>query len=159
MAVLAGLVNMAVAETGGSRDRPGVAMRVETAPDQDGAGTQGRGLLKVMNESGRALALRLIGPEYSDSRTVFVPAWDDGHVFGLTPGKWVVKYCTGSGWRPDERRFVITTACAELDWTIQYAEIMGDETLKYDAAIVRFGPSPRESPPAHPITAEDFAAD
>jgi hypothetical protein len=113
----------------------------------------------VINESGKDIALRLIGPEYSDSRTILVRAWKDGRVLGLTPGNWVAKYCMGSGWQPNARRFANTTACAEFDETIQYAEAIADETLRYEAAVVRFGPSGRETPPAHAITAEDFAAD
>jgi hypothetical protein len=88
-----------------------------------------------------------------------IPAWQDGRVFGLAPGKWVAKYCTGSEWLPDSKRFAETTACAELDETIQYTEVVADESLQYGAAVVRFGPTPRESPPAHPIAAEDFVGD
>ena len=120
IAVVAGLLNMAVAEAGDSADRQGGAMRVETVPDGVADAAEGRGVLKVINDSGKTIALRLIGPEYSDSRTILVPAWQDAIVFGLSPGTWMAKYCTGSEWRPDERRFAITTACAELDRTIPY---------------------------------------
>jgi hypothetical protein len=157
--VLAGLLNMAVAQAGDSPKRPGVAMRTETVLAGVADGAQGRGLLKAINDSGKDIALRLIGPEYSDSRTILVPAWHDAQVFGLAPGEWVVKYCTGSEWRPDERRFAGTTTCAELDQTIRYTETITNEELQYGAAVVRFGPSPRESPQAHPIAVEDFAAD
>jgi len=159
IAMLVGLLNIAAAEAGDSPDRQGVAMRMETVPAGVADGAQGRGVLKVMNDSGKVIALRLIGPEYSDSRTILVPAWQDAVVFGLAPGAWTAKYCTGSEWRPDERRFAITIACAELDKTIQYTETVADETLRYDAAVVRFGPSPRESPAAHQIMEEEFAAD
>jgi hypothetical protein len=159
LAVLAVLLRMALAEGRESPDGAGVAMRVETAPGEVADPSQGRGVLKVINDSGKAIAVRLIGPEYSNSRTIFVPAWQDGRVFGLAPGTWAAKYCTGSGWQPDERRFAMTTSCAELDGTIQFQETFTDETLRYDAAVLRFGPSPRETPPAHPIPAEDFVAD
>jgi hypothetical protein len=159
VAVLAGLLNMAGGEAVDSPDRPGVAMRMETAPPEGADGALGRGVLKVINDSGKAIALRLIGPEYSDSRTILVPAWEDGRIFGLAPGTWVARYCTGSGWRPDERRFASIAGCAELDQTIDYTEVIAGETLHYGAAVIRFGPSPRESPPAHAIPAEEFTAD
>lgn len=157
--VLAALLPMTAVGAGGSSERPGVVMRTETAPGEIADGVLGRGELKVINDSGNAIAVRLIGPEFSNSRTVFVPAWEDGRVFGLAPGKWIAKYCTGSDWRPDERRFATTTSCAELDETIQYTESISDETLHYGAAVVRFGPSPGEIPSAHAIAAEDFVAD
>ncbi|MGA2185078.1 MAG: hypothetical protein ABSH47_18825 [Bryobacteraceae bacterium] len=159
IAVLAGLMNMAAGAAGDSADRRGVAMRVETVPGGVADAAEGRGVLKVINDSGKTIAFRLMGPAYSDSRTILVPAWQDAIVFGLSPGTWMAKYCTGSEWRPDERRFAIPTACAELDRTIPYTETIVDEILRYGAAVVRFGPSPGESPPAHQIAAEDFAAD
>jgi hypothetical protein len=159
IAVLAGVLNTAVAEIGESPQRTGVVMRTESVPGGIAEGAVGRGLLKVMNDSGSAIALRLIGPQYGDSRTVLVPAWGDGRVFNLVPGTWTVKYCTGSQWRPEARRFEFTAACGELDQTIEYTETIEDEALKYGAAVVRFGLSPREMPPAHPITADNFAAD
>jgi hypothetical protein len=159
IAVLVGLLQMSTVEAGDSADRHGVPMRMETAPAGVFDGAVGRGVLKVMNDSGKEIALRLIGPEYSDSRTILVPAWEDTRVFGLVPGKWTAKFCAGSGWRPDERRFATTSSCAELDDTIDYTETIADETLRYGVGVVRFGPAPREWPPAHKIAAEDFAAD
>ena len=159
IAVLAGVLNTAVAEVGQAVERPGVAIRTESVPSGVGEGAVGRGVFKVINESGSTIVLRLVGPRFSDSRTVLVPAWKDGHAFGLVPGTWAVKYCAGSQWLPEIRRFAITRACGELDQTIDYTESIQDETLKYTAAVVRFGPAPREVPPAHPIAPEDFAGD
>ncbi len=157
--VLAGLVNIAYARADDSADGSRLIVRTETIPAESSDGAVGRGVLKVINESGTEMALRLIGPEYSDSHTILVPAWRDGRVFGLAPGKWVVKYCKGSGWQPGARRFASTDGCAELDETIDYRETLADETMRYGAVVVRFGPSSNESPAAHAIAAEDFASD
>ena len=159
IAVLAGVLSTAIAEVGQPARRPGVIVRTESAPGDLGDGALGRGVLKVMNDSGSAVAVRLIGPHYSDSRTFLIPVWRDKGVFGLVPGTWTIRYCTGSGWRPDIRRFEFTSACGELEQTIEYTEDIVNESLKYEAAIVRFGPSTREMPAAHPISADDFGGD
>lgn len=159
IAVAAGLLGLNYAQAGDSLPvRQGIAMRTDTMLS-DGDDAAAHGLLKVINDSGKAIALRLVGPEYSDSRTILIPAWEDRRAFGLLSGKWVAKYCTGSDWQPDAKRFSTANVCAEFDETLQYTEFVADETRHYSVAIVRFGPTPRESPPSHAITAEDFAAD
>jgi hypothetical protein len=159
IAVAAGLLNMAWAQPRDSSEHPGAAMRTEAMPVDAADSEQGRGVLKVMNDSGKAIALRLIGPEHSDSRTILIPAWEDRRVFRVPPGFWKARYCQGFGWQFDVQRFTTTGACGELDDTIRYSESVSDETLRYGAAVLRFGPTPRETPAAHPITVEEFAAD
>jgi hypothetical protein len=159
IAVLMGLLNLVDAEAGDSPAHPAVAMRTEAVLSDAADGAQGRGVLKVINESGKTIALRLIGPAYGDSRTILIPLWQDRRVLGLPPGSWKVRYCTGSGWQPDARRFIRPGGCAEFDESIQYSETIADETLWYSAAVMRFGPTPRESPAAHRISAEEFTAD
>jgi len=127
-------------------DPGGVAMREETDVSEGATAARGYGLLKLVNESGTEITFRLVGPEYRDSRTLEVPAWKDRVATGLAPGAWIVKYCANS-------------QCAELSRPIDYEEIVPDGNLHYDAAVIRFGPSPSEWPAARPITHQDFSSD
>ena len=150
LGVLAVLTNLAFVRHGDSSARgKGVAIRAETIPADPADDLLGHGTLKVMNESSRPIALRLIAPEFRDSRTLFVPAWEDRRVLRMAPGIWTVRYCM-DGDRAD---------CAELDQSIGYSDLVTDETLHYVAAVIRFGPSQRELPPGRRITREEFAAD
>jgi len=127
-------------------DRGGIAVRMDTLNVEGATEARGYGLMKIINESGRPLAIRLVGPEYRDSRTLLVPSWQDKVVTGLEPGAWTAKYCAGYD-------------CGELSRPIDYAEIIPDGNLHYTTAVIRFGPSPAEWPAARHISVEDFNAD
>ena len=124
----------------------GIAVRMDTLNDAGATEARGYGLMKIVNESGRPVAVRLVGPVYRDSRTILVPSWQDRVVTGLEPGVWTAKYCVGSD-------------CRELSHPINYEETVPDGNLHYTTAVIRFGPSPAHWPAARHISVDDFNAD
>lgn len=157
VAALAGVMQFTGLPSPGEQ-RPGPAMRTENLPLATALdGLAGHGVLKVVNESSREIVLRLIGPEFRDSQTVVVPPWRDGRVFGIPPGVWKARLCTGSGWRTELGRFESDARCSELDDSMCFSEKFADEMLQRNAAVIRFGPSPQERPASHPILMEEFA--
>jgi len=146
LAVLAGLWEMSGGVGGSNAERDGIAVRMDTLNVAGATEARGYGLMKIVNESGRPIAMRLVGPVYRDSRTVLVPSWQDKVVTGLEPGAWTAKYCVGSD-------------CGELRHAIDYQETVPDGNLHYTTAVLRFGPSPAEWPAARRISVEDFNAD
>jgi len=133
-----------IAGSSATSDR--VAVRMETLSAEGATEARGYGVMKIVNESGRPVTIRLVGPVYRDSRTVLVPSWQDKVVTGLEPGEWTAKYCVGS-------------ECGELTHPINYEETVPDGNLHYTTAVIRFGPSPAEWPGARRISMEDFNAD
>ena len=145
LAAVAGLWDIA-GGAGSNADGDRIAVRMDTLNVAGATEARGYGLMKIVNESGRPMAIRLVGPVYRDSRTVLVPSWQDKVVRGLEPGAWTVKYCADSD-------------CGELSHPVDYEETVPDGNLHYTTAVIRFGPSPAEWPAARRISLEDFNAD
>jgi len=144
--IVTGLWSMTGGDRGSTAEGDGITIRMDTLNISGATEARGYGLMKIVNESGRTIAIRLIGPVYRDSRTVLVPSWQDKVVTGLEPGAWTAKYCVGSD-------------CRELSRPIDYQETVPDGNLHYTAAVIRFGPSPAEWPTARRISPEDFNTD
>ena len=143
LAAMAGLWDMSGGTGESNADGDRIAVRMDTLDLAGATEARGYGLMKIINESGRPIAIRLVGPVYRDSRTVLVPSWQDKVVTGLEPGAWTAKYCVGSD-------------CGELSHPIHYEETVPDGNLHYTTAVIRFAPSPAEWPAARRISIEDF---
>jgi len=146
LVVVAGLAEVTGVAGESTPKGDGVAVRMDTLALAGATEARGYGRMKIINDSGRTVSIRLIGPQYRDSQTLLVPSWQDRVVTGLAPGEWTVKYCVGDD-------------CRELIHPIKYEETIPDGNLHYTAAVIRFGPSPAGWPAGHRIGAEDFNAD
>jgi hypothetical protein len=135
------------------------ASRTETVPDGPAEAAQGRGRLKVINDSGRAIAFRLVGPTAGDTQTALIAPWTE-HVFGeLAGGRWMARYCLGEHWQPEVERFASTGECDEVTDPLVFMDGIDNGRLRYFVSVMRFGPSPREWPSTVRITPDDFAGD
>lgn len=161
-AVLVGamsLVSLAFAAPGDSTERQSFASRTETAAGDAAEAARGRGRMKVINDTGQAIAFRLVGPSAADTQTALIPPWTEKVFDELTAGTWTARYCLGRGWQPELNRFASGGECAELGDRVVLDERIEDGKLLYTVAALRFGSSPREWPAADRITASQFDGD
>ncbi len=153
------LVSLAFAAPAESWDRQSFATRTETATGDAADAASGRGRMKVVNDTGEAIAVRLVGPTAADTQTTLVAPWSEKTFDQLAAGRWTARYCLGREWQPELNRFDSTRECDELRDRAVFDERIEDGNLAYTVAVLRFGPTPREWPEADRITQADFDGD
>ncbi len=153
------MVSLAFAAPADSWERQSFATRTETAAGDAAEAAQGRGRIKVINDTGHAIAFRLVGPSAADTQTALLPPWTEKVFDELASGTWTARYCLGRDWQPELNRFAATGECDELGDRVVLDERIEDGKLLYTVAALRFGASAREWPAADRIPPSDFDGD
>ncbi len=82
------------------------------APNPDG----GPGRLEISNDTGLGLSLQLLDFEQPEDarRWVFLHSFEKRSLDGIESGRYLVRYCFGTGWSQKSRKFSASEVCQEL---------------------------------------------